>query len=568
MTSFPRDILQSMAQLAIDHLHHGVCLFDQEGRVMTMNRRFAEMYNPSVDVTKTLPDYLRDAIKQGSFEGDPDAFSEDILSTMRAGKTLQRMHEYPDGRIMLVTDTPVEGVGFLTAHEDVTERVLAERSVAYMARHDLLTNLANRSVFEEELSNALEAQAERGERFALFFVDLDRFKNINDEFGHAIGDAYLKEIANRLQDSSGGAFVARLGGDEFAIIQREQPQPHAASALAAALQERVAGAIRIGNCVFHAGLSVGVAVYPEDGRDAATLINHADAAMYRVKQDGRGATCFFEAEMGHSARENRILERDLHGAADRGELLLHYQPLATTGGTVTGFEALVRWQHPTLGLLPPARFLALAERNGAILEIGEWVLREACRAAATWDSSLQVAVNLSAAQLKRCDLPRLVAEILQETGLSARRLELELTESTLINDCGHSIDVLSSLKQLGIKIALDDFGTGYSSLAYLRTFPFDRLKIDRSFIADIAKSRTTESIVSGVINLAHSLNLLVTAEGVETNEQLEFLVNERCNEVQGFHIGHPRPILEHSALLEDAGPRDQDPPLTIHKARE
>jgi diguanylate cyclase (GGDEF)-like protein len=538
-------------QVAMDHLHHGICLFDPDGRVLTMNRRFAEMYNPSVDPSKTLRDYLRDGKAAGVLPGDPDEIASFLMEAMRQGRTLQMMHEYPDGRIMSVTDTPTGDGGFLSTHEDVTDRVRAERQIAHMAKHDLLTDLANRAAFRDEIARAVAEGEARHEQFAVVYIDLDRFKEINDVFGHSVGDELLRELSGRMRKAAEGAFVARLGGDEFAIIQRG-PQPDAATALAERLQNDVAGEIRVGGRILQAGFSIGIAVYPQDGLDAAVLINRADAAMYRAKSAGRCRVRFFEPEMDEALRDRRALESELHHVVQGNQLLLHYQPQATVDGTVTGFEALVRWQHPTRGTLLPGSFIHLAEQNGTIVEIGEWVLREACREAASWDRPFSVAVNLSPVQFRLCDLPKLVAGVLAETSLEPERLELELTETTLLEDYAQALVVLRALKALGVRIAMDDFGTGFSSLSYLRSFPFDKIKIDRSFIADLSQNETAEAIVRGVISLARGLNMPVIAEGVETNDQLDFLARETCQAVQGFLIGRPCPIGEYAELFAGA----------------
>jgi diguanylate cyclase (GGDEF)-like protein len=393
----------------------------------------------------------------------------------------------------------------------------------------------------------LERAGKAGESFAILCVDLDRFKEVNDVFGHGFGDAVLCEAAKRLQNAAGGAFIARVGGDEFILIV-DGPQPENAEALVARLLAIGAEDFEVRDNILRIGLSVGVAVYPVDGVDAGTLLANADAALYRAKAEGRGAVRFFEAEMDERVRDRRALQHDLQSAVDRGELTLHYQPQAEIGGKIIGFEALVRWNHPTRGLIPPAAFIPIAEESGLIISLGEWILMEACREAASWPQPLQIAINLSPVQFRHGDLPSHVHRVLLETGLSANRLELEITEGVLIGDFARAVSILRRLKALGVRIAMDDFGTGYSSLSYLQSFPFDKIKIDRTFISNVERSAQSATIVRAVISLGRGLNLPVVAEGVETEEQRRFLEGEACDEVQGYLIGRPRPIEDYEEL--------------------
>ena len=404
-----------------------------------------------------------------------------------------------------------------------------------------MTGLANRAAFHVYLEEALAEAATKREQIGIFYIDLDRFKEVNDLQGHLAGDAYPKEIAHRLSEAAGDTFVARLGGDELAIIQKA-PQPAAAMALADRIQIETGREMELGERKLHPTLSMGVAIYPDDGKSADVLIEHADAAMYRAKAAGRNGIRFFDSRLDESARAHRVLESEIKGVAARDELILHYQPLETPGGELTGFEALVRWQHPERGLLMPGSFIQLAEQNGCIIEVGEWVLREACREAATWKKPLGISVNLSSVQLLHSDLFSVVSDVLRETELAPERLELELTETVLLDSKAHSINTLKEIKRLGVNVALDDFGTGFASLSYLHSFAFDRIKIDRSFISDLPKGGAAEAIIKGVIGLARGLDLRITAEGVETAEQLSFLAGEKCDHVQGYYIGSPGPI--------------------------
>jgi diguanylate cyclase (GGDEF)-like protein/PAS domain S-box-containing protein len=430
----------------------------------------------------------------------------------------------------------------LAVVEDVTERRRAEQQIAHMAHHDPLTDLPNRAAFSEKLAATLERARESGESFALLCIDLDRFKEVNDVFGHRTGDSLLCDVAKRLRESVGDAFLARLGGDEFTIILTDANQPEATAAIADGLLTQFREDIEIDGQHLRIGLSIGAAIYPSDGDNAAALIANADAALYRAKAQGRGTICFFESEMDQRLRERRAMQHDLRSAIARNELVLHYQPHAQIGGEILGFEVLVRWRHPKQGMISPGTFIPVAEESGLILPIGEWILREACREAASWPKPLSIAVNLSPIQFRHGDLAALVHQVLLDTGLPANRLELEITEGVLIGDFSRALSTLRRLKALGVRIAMDDFGTGYSSLSYLQTFPFDKIKIDRGFISNLDRSPQSAAIVRAVIGLGRGLDLPVVAEGVETDDQLAFLSRESCNEVQGFLVGHPMTI--------------------------
>jgi diguanylate cyclase (GGDEF)-like protein/PAS domain S-box-containing protein len=462
-------------------------------------------------------------------------------------------------RNLSISDEAGEQRYLLSLAEDITERKEALARIEHMARHDALTDLPNRTAFAERLARTIDAARANGESFAVLSIDLDHFKEVNDTFGHAIGDDLLREVAGQLKALAGDACLARLGGDEFCMITPNGDHPALAENLAERLHAAIAIDRELNGQHLRIGSSVGIAIFPADGADATTLLNNADAALYRAKAAGRGKTRFFEVEMDNTLRERRAIQHELASAIERNDLRLHYQPLACIDGEVVGFEALVRWHNPSRGLVSPATFIPVAEESGLIVRMGEWVLREACREAASWTRPLQIAVNLSPIQFRHGDLPGLVHTVLLETGLAPRRLELEITESVMIDDFERSLSILRRLKGLGVRIAMDDFGTGYSSLSYLQSFPFDKIKIDKSFISNVQSNPQSAAIVRAVIGLAHGLNLPVLAEGVETKDQLEFLAAESCNQVQGYLMGRPHPILEYSGLVgrHDAAEAEQ-----------
>jgi diguanylate cyclase (GGDEF)-like protein/PAS domain S-box-containing protein len=452
-----------------------------------------------------------------------------------------------------VLDEAGEPQYLIKTHEDVTDRRQTESRMAHMAYHDGLTDLPNRAAFLQALSQMIEACEGTADEFAVLSVDLDGLKEVNDVFGHAMGDKILVEVARRIQLSTGGGVVARLGGDEFGLII-DGKQPEAGKALAERVAVTLASDFLIDGKSVHTGVTTGIAVFPHNGRDAASLLANAGAALFRAKAKSRGSISLFEPEMDQQIRDRRVLHQDLSAAMRNGELSLHYQPQATTGKNVvgddvTGFEALARWIHPTRGFVPPSDFIPLAEESGLIVEMGEWILREACREAASWPKPLQIAVNLSPAQFVRGDVVGLVHSILLETGLSPGRLELEITEGVLIEDFERGLALLRRLKALGVCISMDDFGSGYSSLTYLQAFPFDKIKIDRAFVMNLGRTPQSAAIVRAVIGLGHGLHVSIVAEGVETQEQLSFLADEGCDVVQGYFIGKPAPIVQYAALV-------------------
>jgi diguanylate cyclase (GGDEF)-like protein/PAS domain S-box-containing protein len=454
-----------------------------------------------------------------------------------------------NSRKMVITDGAGDPQYLVGVIEDVTERVNTQERISHLAHHDALTDLPNGSAFNAALSARLDQAQEATTSFAVLSLDLDRFKAVNDVFGHPVGDMLMRAAAERLAAEADGAFVARIGGDEFMILMPDDVRREDVLSLAERLVEAIGKELEVDDYLSHVGLSVGIAVYPDDGVDAVTLLANADSALYRAKREGRGRVCFFETEMDRELRDRRLLQHDLRQALEQNQFLVYFQPQARMDGEIIGFEALLRWNHPTRGFVPPDQFIPLAEENGLIIEIGEWVLREACREASSWPRSLQVAVNLSPVQFQAGDLERSIHQILLETGLAPTRLEVEITEGVLIGDFTRALNLLRRLKALGIRIAMDDFGTGYSSLSYLQSFPFDKIKIDRSFISNLEATSQSAEIVRAVLSLAHALHIPVVAEGVETEAQRAFLAGEACEEMQGYLIGRPEPIERYLDLI-------------------
>src|SRR5882724_6032889 len=456
-------------------------------------------------------------------------------------------------RRMTVLDDAGEPQYLIKTHEDVTDRRQTESRMAHMAYHDGLTDLPSRAAFLQALAQMIEACAGTEEEFAVLCIDLDGLKEINDVFGHAMGDKLLIEVANRLQDSARGGVVARLSGDEFGLII-DGKQPSAGIELAEQVAVALAKEFQIDDKSVRAGATTGISVFPHNGGDAAALLANAGAALFRAKAKSRGSISIYEPEMDQQIRDRRVLHQDLSAAIRNGELSLHYQPQALSRQTVRnseviGFEALARWLHPVRGFVPPSDFIPLAEESGLIVEMGEWILREACREAASWPMPLQIAVNLSPAQFMHGDVVSLVHSILLETGLAPGRLELEITEGVLIEDFDRGLALLRRLKALGVRISMDDFGSGYSSLSYLQAFPFDKIKIDRAFVMNLGRNPQSAAIVRAVIGLGHGLEMSIVAEGVETQEQLGFLSEEGCDAVQGYFIGKPLPIGQYATLV-------------------
>ncbi|MDE2603109.1 MAG: EAL domain-containing protein [Bradyrhizobium sp.] len=456
-------------------------------------------------------------------------------------------------RRVTVLDDAGEPQYLIKTHEDVTDHRQTESRMAHMAYHDGLTDLPNRAAFLQALAQMIEACAGTSEEFAVLSADLDGLKEINDVFGHAVGDKLLIEVARRVQNTARGGVVARLSGDEFGLII-DGKQPAAGLALAEQLAAALENEFMIEGKSVRIGVTTGISVFPRNGTDAASLLANAGAALFRAKAKSRNSISVYEPEMDQQIRDRRVLHQDLSLAIKNNELSLHYQPQAISRHSVAdseviGFEALARWRHRVRGFVPPSDFIPLAEESGLIVEMGEWILRQACREAASWPTPLQIAVNLSPAQFMHGDVVGLVHSILLETGLAPGRLELEITEGVLIEDFDRGLALLRRLKSLGVRVSMDDFGSGYSSLSYLQAFPFDKIKIDRAFVMNLGHNPQSASIVRAVIGLGHGLGMSIVAEGVETQEQLGFLADDGCDAVQGYFIGKPAPIGQYCALV-------------------
>ncbi|MDH4981792.1 EAL domain-containing protein [Hyphomicrobium sp. D-2] len=452
-------------------------------------------------------------------------------------------HHFDDGTIVSIACRPMAGGGAILTYDDVTEAREGQKKIEHMAFHDMLTGLPNRVCFNKRLDGDLRTARDKDGRFALIAIDLNGFKEINDIRGHSAGDRVLVALGQRMEAVLGETdFVGRIGGDEFAVLHRIVSEVSLVDLLGR-LEKELFKPITVESNEILPGASIGVAIYPDHASNVPDLVSNADLAMYRAKHDVVRSVCFYDASMDEMVRARRNLASDLRLAIERNELTIYYQVQTSVHtGDITGYEALLRWKHPERGFIPPSEFIPLAEENGLILQIGEWVLHEACRTAAGWEPPYKVAVNLSAVQLAHGGLPGYIMQVLLETGLQPERLELELTESAILSDKERSLHVLRQIKNLGINIALDDFGTGYSSLDTLRTFPFDKIKLDRSFMLDVEGNPQAKAIIRAVLALGKSLNIPVLAEGIETSDQMTILTVEGCDEAQGYLLGRPAPL--------------------------
>ena len=556
--SFPHMSRQEdeLLQTVLNNLSQGVLLFDSETRLIFCNKRYIEMYGLLPDVARPgryLRDLLHHRIQTGTFNEDPDDYIVRLKERIAEGETFTTTVTLPDGRAYSVVNKPIPGGGWLATHEDITERQRSEQRITHMARHDALTDLPNRVLLRERLEHELK-RVKRGECLAVLCLDLDQFKSINDALGHPIGDELLKLVADRLRGCTREPdTVARLGGDEFAIIMTQMQKPTDAAALSKRIRESIIRPYQIDGHQIVTDISIGISIAPDDAMEPDPLLRNADMALYGAKADGRGTFRYFEPEMNTRMRARRELEIDLRKALVNKEFELHYQPLVNLQtNEVNGFEALLRWNNPARGLVSPADFIPIAEETGLIIPLGEWVLKSACYEAVDWPDNIKVAVNLSPAQLNNRNLLSVVTGALSETGMPPHKLQLEITESVLLQNTFATLATLHELRKLGVQIALDDFGTGYSSLSYLRSFPFDKIKIDRSFIQDLSNGEEPVAIVQAVANLAKCLNMASTAEGVETQQQRDLLESMGCTEMQGYLFSRARPAKEIRQFFNEA----------------
>ena len=540
----------------LDNISQGIIMVDAQRRVPVVNRRVMELLGLPAGLfarLRSFDEILKWQLDQGEFGPGGDAASGFRLFVEHGGLDAHPLYERtrPNGTVLEVRTNLMPDGRAVRTYTDITERKRSEAQIIFLAHHDALTGLANRAAFHARLEHALGLATRTAGQFAVLCLDLDRFKLINDLHGHASGDILLRQVAERLRKTVRTEdLVARLGGDEFAILQSDVRQPEAAIQLATRMVHSLAEPFEIDGRPMSVGTSIGVALCPVHGHSADILMKNADAALYRAKESGRSIYRMFDPAMNIRVHERRLLEKDLRAAMDEGQFTLFYQPIwDVERDQLCGFEALLRWFHPERGIIPPSEFIALAEEIGMIRQIGPWVLKTACAEARGWPGGLRLSVNLSPIQFLDEDLPEQVNDIARQTGLGPERLELEITESVLIEDAQHVLELTRRLRGYGVRIALDDFGAGYSSLSYLRRFPFDTIKIDRSFVQEIVDNTTTHAIVGSLFALGHSLGLQVIAEGVETRAQFDALRRLRCRYIQGFLLGPPVAATELPRLI-------------------
>ena len=550
---------QMLLDTVLNNMCQGVLMFDNDAHMVFCNQRYIEMYGLSPELVVPgcgLRELLNHQRAVGTFCGDEESYIVDLLDDLAQGKASNAVAKATDGRVFSIVNKPIAGGGWIATHEDISDRQRAEERIVHMARHDALTDLPNRTMFRERLEYELK-RIKRGDALAVLCLDLDHFKSVNDTLGHPVGDELLKVVAERLRRCIREPdTIARLGGDEFAIIMTGMHAPTDPVVLAKRIRQAVIKPYILDGHQILADISIGISLAPIDATEPDLLLKNADMALYGAKADGRGTYRFFEPEMDARMKARRELDMDLRKALANGEFRLHYQPLVNIqNNEITAFEALLRWNHPIRGLVPPAEFIPIAEETGLIIPLGEWVLRGACQETANWPTNIKVAVNLSPAQLNSRNFTDVVVNALAASGVSANRLQLEITETVLLQNTFNTLATLQKLRALGVQIALDDFGTGYSSLSYLRSFPFDKIKIDRSFIKDLMSGAEPLAIVHAIAGLAKSLNMTSTAEGVETKQQLEALQALGCIEMQGYLFSHARPPAEIARMFLNGGKR-------------
>jgi diguanylate cyclase (GGDEF)-like protein len=543
---------------ALNNMSQGLTMFDSQQRLIVSNRKFNEIVRLSPDQAKpgtTFREILEARVVVGSVPEDVPNFLTRSLEHVAKPVAADNVYKLRDGRTVSVTVQPMDNGGWVTVLQDITVQKRIEEELEHRARYDALTGLANRTLLMEKVGASLTRLRRHGEQFSILMLDLDRFKTVNDSLGHPSGDLLLKEVGLRLQRTTREVdCVARLGGDEFAVLQGpEKNQMDGVITLASRILKAVTEPYDLDGRKLILETSIGIALAPQDGTDADGLIKNADLALYKAKAEGRNRYCFFEAGMEAKARERRELEDDMRKAIERNEFELHYQTIVDLEGQeYCGAEALLRWRHPARGLIPPGQFIPLAEESGLIVPLGEWVLRQACADAVKWPPHIKVAANLSPVQIKHGDLIAMLKSTLAETGLPPHRLQLEITETVLLEKNPEHLAILHEIKSMGVSIVLDDFGIGYSSMTYLQMFPFDRIKIDQSFIQTMTDHAAGAAIVCAIAGLGRNLDIATTAEGVETVEQLVFLRAAGCQYAQGFLFSRPVPVRELTFELADA----------------
>ena len=534
---------------ALNNMSQGLVMFDSSGRLVICNQRYLEMYSLPPEFVKpglAFRELLDHRIATGNFiSSDSEQYIADLLAAIAQGSVVDKLMTLGDGRIISIVHTPTADGGWVATHEDITEEKRAEERIVHVAHHDALTGLPNRILFAEQLEQALR-RVQRGEQLAVLYVDLDHLKRVNDTLGHPIGDKLLKGMADRLLGCARDIdTVARLSGDEFAIIQPSIDGPSDAAALAIRIREAIRQPIDLDGHQVVVDGSIGISIAPDDGMKLEELLKAADIALYEAKNTGRGTYCFYEIDMNERMQARSKLEQDLRQALANGEFELFYQPIVNVqDNKIRSFEALLRWHHPERGMVAPSEFIPVAEEMGLIIPLGEWVLRTACAEAATWPSEINVSVNVSPLQLTNKNLVGVVVNAITSARIPANRLEIEITETIFFEKTFANISTLKQLHDFGVRFVMDDFGTGYSSLGYLLSFPFSKIKIDRSFITGLTKQNESRAIVRAVSDLARNLGMIVTAEGVETNEQLEQIRILGCTEMQGYLFSRPVPAAE------------------------
>jgi diguanylate cyclase (GGDEF)-like protein len=543
---------------ALNNMSQGLTMFDDRQRLIVSNTQFARIYGLTAGQTKpgvSLRSLLDSRTAIGSVPRDGDQFVARTLEHVSNPEASDSVYTLLDGRTVSVAVQPMPNGGFVSIHQDITAQKLIEAELEHRARYDALTGLANRTLLMEKIGEALARLRRQGEEFCVLMLDLDRFKTVNDSFGHPAGDLLLKEVGRRLRDTTRDVdCVARLGGDEFAVLQvSDKNLVEGVIALCDRIFKSITEPYDLEGRKLILETSIGIALAPRDGTDPDILIKNADLALYKAKAEGRNRYCFFEAGMEAKARERRELEDDMRRAVERNEFELYYQTIVNLEQQeYSGAEALLRWHHPERGLIRPDQFIPLAEESGLIVPLGQWILRQACAEAAKWPSHLKVAANLSPSQIKHGDLLAVLKSALAETGLPPQRLQLEITETVLLEGKPEHLAVLREIKKLGVSIVLDDFGVGYSSMTYLQMFPFDHIKIDQSFIKSMTDHAAGAAIVCAIAGLGRTLDIATTAEGVETMEQLVFLRAAGCQFAQGYLFARPVPAPELTFELPDA----------------